>query len=101
MAQFRKLPRDRALLDQFREPPEVIMKNPVLDAEPFDPSRACAMGGPERPNREFKSLDRGQSWYFWKFVHNALIHPWLALPWEPRWAQRVHDWTAERCRGGG
>lgn len=41
------------------------------------------------------------SWYFWKFVHNALIHPFLALPWEPRWAQRVHDWTAERCKGGG
>lgn len=41
------------------------------------------------------------SWYWWKFVHNALIHPFLALPWEPRWAQRAHDWTAERCRGGG
>lgn len=41
------------------------------------------------------------SWYFWKFVHNALVHPLLALPWEPRWAQRAHDWTARRCVGGG
>lgn len=20
---------------------------------------------------------------------------------EPKWAQRVHDWTAKRCHGGG
>lgn len=40
-------------------------------------------------------------WYFWKFVHNLLIHPLLALPWEPKWAQRAHDWTAQRCGGGG
>lgn len=38
---------------------------------------------------------------FWKFVHNGLIHPWLALPVEPKWAQRAHDWTAERCWGAG
>lgn len=41
------------------------------------------------------------SWYFWKFVHNLLIHPLLALPWEPKWAQQAHDWTAQRCKGGG
>jgi hypothetical protein len=47
------------------------------------------------------SADQNASWYFWKFVHNALIHPCLSLPWEPRWAQRAHDWTAKRCLGGG
>lgn len=41
------------------------------------------------------------SWYFWKFVHNLVIHPLLALPWEPRIVQRAHDWTAKRCVGGG
>jgi hypothetical protein len=40
-------------------------------------------------------------WYWWKFVHNGLIHPLLALPFEPEWAQRAHDWTARRCIGGG
>jgi hypothetical protein len=39
------------------------------------------------------------AWYFWKFVHNLLIHPLLAFPWEPKWAQRAHDWTAQRCKG--
>lgn len=38
---------------------------------------------------------------WWKFVHNALIHPLLSLPWEPRWVQRAHDWTAKRCPGAG
>ncbi len=46
-------------------------------------------------------MKRSASWYWWKFVHNALIHPFLALPWEPQWAQRAHDWTAKRCLGGG
>lgn len=32
---------------------------------------------------------RGARFLFFKFVHNALIHPLLALPWEPRWAQRL------------
>jgi hypothetical protein len=41
------------------------------------------------------------SWYFWKFVHNAIIHPFLSMPYEPKWAQRAHDWTAARCWGGG
>jgi len=45
--------------------------------------------------------DRTISWYWWKFVHNLLIHPFLAWPYEPRWAQRAHDWTAKRCPGGG
>jgi hypothetical protein len=40
-------------------------------------------------------------WYGWKFIHNALIHPTLALPWEPTVMQRAHDWTARRCPGGG
>lgn len=48
-----------------------------------------------------KSMERNTSWYWWKFVHNGLIHPWLAFPWEPKWAQDAHDWTAKRCMGGG
>jgi hypothetical protein len=44
---------------------------------------------------------RNAKWYWWKFVHNLIIHPFLALPWEPKWAQRAHDWTARRCFGGG
>lgn len=47
------------------------------------------------------ALERNLSWFFWKLVHNALVHPLLCLPWEPRWAQRAHDWTARRCIGGG
>lgn len=44
---------------------------------------------------------RSVAYYFWKFVHNICIHPLLAFPWEPKWAQRAHDWTAARCWGGG
>jgi len=40
--------------------------------------------------------------FFWKFVHNAVIHPLLAFPWEgPGWLLRAHDWTADRCKGAG
>ena len=40
--------------------------------------------------------------YWWKFVHNAIIHPLLSTPLpEPRWLQRAHDWAAERCQGAG
>lgn len=46
-------------------------------------------------------LIEAPSWYFWKFIHNGVVHPFLALPWEPKWAQRAHDWTAQRCKGGG
>ena len=46
-------------------------------------------------------IKRDWRWYWWKFVHNALLHPLLAFPWEPRWAQIAHDWTAKRCLGGG
>jgi len=41
------------------------------------------------------------NWYWWKFVHNFLIHPLLAFPWELKWVQRAHDWTAKKCWGGG
>lgn len=44
---------------------------------------------------------RNARWFGWKLIHNLLIHPCLAFPWEPKWAQRAHDWTAERCPGGG
>lgn len=40
--------------------------------------------------------------YFWKFVHNAILHPLMAFPWpEPQWLNRAHDWTAKRCPGAG
>lgn len=54
---------------------------------------------------DFKNLildDMTLDFYFWKFVHNALIHPLLAFPWEgPQWLLDAHDWTAERCKGAG
>lgn len=40
--------------------------------------------------------------YFFKFVHNAIIHPLMSLPIQEekycigRWILRLHDWTAER-----
>lgn len=44
---------------------------------------------------------KGARFHWWVFVHNALIHPTLAFPYQPRWAQRAHDWTAQRCVGRG
>lgn len=44
---------------------------------------------------------RPVSFYFWRFVHNAVIHPLIAFPYAPRWAERAHDWTARRCPGAG
>jgi hypothetical protein len=41
------------------------------------------------------------NYHFWKFIHNAILHPLLSLPWEPHWAQQAHDWTAKRCPGAG
>lgn len=41
------------------------------------------------------------SFYFWKFVHNAIIHPLLSTPLEPKWLTAFHDWTAKRCKGAG
>lgn len=39
---------------------------------------------------------------FWKFVHNALVHPMMAGPWaEPEWLNRLHDWTGKKCWGAG
>lgn len=38
---------------------------------------------------------------FWRFVHNALVHPMLAFPWAPKWAERAHDWTADKIPGAG
>ncbi len=46
----------------------------------------------------------GEQWafWFWKFVHNALVHPLMAWPWdEPEWLNRLHDWTAKKCWGAG
>ena len=40
--------------------------------------------------------------YFWKFIHNAIIHPLMSGPWrEPKWLNFLHDWTAKRCQGAG
>lgn len=48
------------------------------------------------------NTDRDVSFYFWKFVHNAIIHPLMAFPWDgPKWLNRFHDWTAEKCWGAG
>lgn len=34
--------------------------------------------------------------YLFKFIHNALVHPLMAWPWEPQWVTRLHDCTARR-----
>lgn len=44
---------------------------------------------------------RDARFYFWKFVHNALVHPLLSLPWESKRVLRWHDETAKRCWGAG
>jgi len=31
---------------------------------------------------------------FWYLVHNLIAHPLLVTGWA--WAERFHDWTAER-----
>lgn len=31
---------------------------------------------------------------FWWVVHNLIAHPLLVTGWA--WAERFHDWTAER-----
>lgn len=66
----------------------------AMVADPPDsPALLVPMIGPELPH--------DARFFWWKFVHNALIHPCLSLPWEPKWAQRAHDWTAARCYGAG
>ena len=32
---------------------------------------------------------------FWRIIHNAVAHPLLAF--EGEWAERFHDWTAEKA----
>jgi len=34
--------------------------------------------------------------YLWKFVHNAVVHPLMAFPWEFAWVIKAHDWTASK-----
>lgn len=46
-------------------------------------------------------MRRNTQFYFWKFVHNTLIHPFLGFPWEPKWILKIHDWTAKKCEGAG
>jgi hypothetical protein len=46
-------------------------------------------------------MKRDWRFYFWKFIHNAIIHPLLSLPWEPKLLTDAHDWTAKRCEGAG
>lgn len=71
----------------MRNDPEAVTEHDALMNE-WDLSR-------------MRLIRRDLAWYFWKFVHNGLIHPLLALPIEPKCAQRAHDWTAKRCIGGG
>ena len=33
---------------------------------------------------------------FWRFVHNAVAHPLMALSFGARWSDRFHDWTYEQ-----
>jgi hypothetical protein len=45
---------------------------------------------------------KNAEFYFWKFVHNAVIHPLMSGPWEePEWLNEIHDWTAKKCWGAG
>jgi hypothetical protein len=47
-------------------------------------------------------MKRDATFYFWKFIHNGLIHPMMSGPWnEPAWLNKIHDWTAEKCWGAG
>ncbi len=83
-----------------------------IQCEPQDPLRVAWAQMQESPQAmalltgvdvldESSPMRHGWRWYFWKFVHNTLIHPFLGLPYEPKWLQDAHDWTAKRCRGGG
>lgn len=46
-------------------------------------------------------IERIEFW-FWKFVHNAIIHPLLSFPWEgPKFILDAHDWTSKHCEGAG
>lgn len=36
--------------------------------------------------------------YFWRFVHNAIIHPLIGIFGEARWIMFLHDWTAKKWR---
>lgn len=58
--------------------------------------------GTATKNGQATTSQFGASFYFWKFVHNFLIHPLMAFPWkEPKWLCDLHDWTAKRCPGAG
>lgn len=37
--------------------------------------------------------------YWWKFVHNGCVHPLMAFPWEPKWIDRLHNWTFNKWGG--
>lgn len=57
---------------------------------------------PEGRAMALKAGYRDYGFHFWKFVHNALVHPLMAGPWpEPKWLNAIHDWTAKRCPGAG
>jgi hypothetical protein len=34
--------------------------------------------------------------YFWRFIHNAIIHPLIGVFGERKWIQFLHDSTGER-----
>lgn len=34
---------------------------------------------------------------FWIFIHNVVAHPLMSLSGEAKWADRFHDWTAEKA----
>jgi hypothetical protein len=35
-------------------------------------------------------------YYFWRFVHNALIHPLIGILGERRWVNFLHDWSGKK-----
>jgi len=38
-------------------------------------------------------------YYFWRFVHNGLVHPLIAVFGEWGWVMFLHDWTGDRWEG--
>lgn len=36
-------------------------------------------------------------YHFWKLIHNGFVHGLLmSWPWEPKWVERLHDWTGSK-----
>jgi hypothetical protein len=43
-------------------------------------------------------MSKSVRFLFWKFVHNAVVHPLMGMPWEePAWLLYAHEKTAQLC----